>query len=30
VQSAQVENGKLVVTFNQDLGKLVPAGMLGK
>ncbi|WP_314403738.1 DUF1439 domain-containing protein [Stenotrophomonas rhizophila] len=30
VQSAQVENGKLVVTFNQDLGTLVPAGMLGK
>lgn len=30
VQSAQVENGKLVVTFNQDLGELVPAGMLGK
>lgn len=30
VQTAQVENGKLVVTFNQDLGKLVPAGMLGK
>jgi hypothetical protein len=30
VQSAQVENGKLVVTFNQDLGKLVPAGMLGR
>ncbi len=30
VQSAQVENGKLVVTFNQDLGKLVPTGMLGK
>ncbi len=30
VQSAQVENGKLVVTFNQDLGKLGPAGMLGK
>jgi len=30
VQSAQVENGKLVVTFNQDIGKLVPAGMLGK
>jgi len=30
VQSAQVENGKLVVTFNQDLGKLVPAGVLGK
>lgn len=30
VQSAQVENGKLVVTFNQDLGKLIPAGMLGR
>jgi len=30
VQSAQVENGKLVVTFNQDLGALVPAGVLGK
>jgi len=28
VQSAQVENGKLVVTFNQDLGALVPAGLL--
>ena len=30
VQSAQVENGKLVVTFNQDLGALVPAGVLGR
>lgn len=30
VQSAQVENGKLVVTFNQDLGALVPAGLLGR
>ena len=30
VQSAQVENGKLVVTFNQDLGSLVPAGLLGR
>lgn len=30
VQSAQVKDGKLVVTFNQDLGKLVPAGLLGK
>lgn len=30
VQSAQVENGKLVVTFNQDLGALVPAGLLIK
>ncbi len=30
VQSAQVENGKLVVTFNQDLGALVPAGLLSK
>lgn len=29
VQSAQVENGKLVLTFNQDLGALVPAGVLG-
>jgi hypothetical protein len=29
VQSAQVKNGKLVVTFNQNLGNLVPAGMLG-
>jgi len=25
-----VENGKLVVTFNQDLGALVPAGLLSK
>jgi len=25
-----VQNGKLVVTFNQDLGKLVPAGVLGR
>jgi hypothetical protein len=30
VQSAQVQNGKLVVTFNRDLGTLVPAGVLGK
>ena len=30
VQSAQVKNGKLVVTFNQNLGNLVPAGLLGK
>jgi len=30
VQSAQVQNGKLVVTFNQDLGTLVPAGVLGR
>ena len=30
VQSAQVENGKLVVTFNQDLGQLIPAGVLGR
>ncbi|KAF1055310.1 MAG: hypothetical protein GAK43_00103 [Stenotrophomonas maltophilia] len=30
VQSAQVKDGKLVVTFNQDLGKMVPAGILGK
>ncbi|WP_312710665.1 DUF1439 domain-containing protein, partial [Stenotrophomonas sp.] len=30
VQSAQVENGKLVVTFNQDLGKLIPAAVLGR
>jgi len=30
VQSAQVKNGKLVVTFNQNLGNLVPAGVLGK
>ncbi|WP_312326210.1 DUF1439 domain-containing protein [Stenotrophomonas sp.] len=30
VQSAQVQNGRLVVTFNQDLGAMVPAGVLGK
>ena len=30
VQTAQVKNGKLVVTFNQNLGNLVPAGLLGK
>lgn len=30
VQAAQVKNGKLVVTFNQNLGNLVPAGLLGK
>lgn len=30
VQSAQVQNGKLVVTFNQDLGSVVPAGVLGR
>ena len=30
VQSAQVKNGKLVVTFNQDLGSLVSAGVFGK
>ncbi|WNH51210.1 DUF1439 domain-containing protein [Stenotrophomonas oahuensis] len=29
VQSAQVRDGKLVVTFNQSLGSIVPAGMLG-
>jgi hypothetical protein len=29
VQSAEVRGGKLVVTFNQDLGGLVPAGALG-
>ncbi|MXV08833.1 MULTISPECIES: DUF1439 domain-containing protein [Xanthomonas] len=28
IQSAGVENGTLVVRFNQDIGKLVPAGML--
>ncbi|WP_295943723.1 DUF1439 domain-containing protein [uncultured Xanthomonas sp.] len=28
IQSAGVENGSLVVRFNQDIGKLVPAGML--
>lgn len=29
VQSAQVKDGRLVVTFNQDLGTMIPAGMLG-
>ena len=29
VQSAAVENGRLVVKFNQDLGSLVPQGFLG-
>jgi hypothetical protein len=29
VQSAQVNNGRLQVTFNQDLGTMVPAGLLG-
>lgn len=29
VQSAQVSNGRLVVTFNQDLGAMIPAGVLG-
>ena len=29
VQSAQVKNGRLQVTFNQDLGTMVPAGLLG-
>ncbi|UYC10747.1 DUF1439 domain-containing protein [Xanthomonas sp. CFBP 8445] len=28
IQSAGVENGALVVRFNQDISKLVPAGML--
>jgi len=28
VQSAQVKDGRLQVTFNQDLGALVPAGVL--
>ncbi|MDR6674019.1 hypothetical protein J2Y70_002641 [Xanthomonas translucens] len=28
IESAAVENGKLVVHFNQDIGKLVPAGAL--
>ncbi len=28
VQSAQVKDGRLQVTFNQDLGTLVPAGLL--
>lgn len=30
VQSAQVKNGRLQVTFNQDLGTMVPPGLLGK
>jgi len=30
VESAQVQNGKLVVTFNQNLDNLVPTGVLGK
>ena len=29
VQSAQVKNGRLQVTFNQDLGTMVPPGLLG-
>jgi len=29
VQSAQVKNGRLVVTFNQDLGSMIPPGVLG-
>ncbi len=29
VQSAQVKDGRLQVTFNQELGALVPAGLLG-
>ncbi len=29
VQSAQVKNGRLVVTFNQDIGAMVPASLLG-
>ncbi|MEN5426116.1 DUF1439 domain-containing protein [Stenotrophomonas pennii] len=29
VQSAQVNNGRLQVTFNQDLGTMVPPGLLG-
>lgn len=29
VQSAEVKDGQLRVTFNQDLGTLVPAGLLG-
>jgi hypothetical protein len=28
IESAAVENGKLVVHFNQDIGKLLPAGVL--
>ncbi len=30
VQSAQVKDGRLQVTFNQDLGTMVPAGLLGR
>jgi len=30
VQSAQVKDGRLVVTFNQDLGAVVPPGLLGR
>ncbi|MBA8681818.1 DUF1439 domain-containing protein [Stenotrophomonas tumulicola] len=30
VQSAQVKDGRLQVTFNQDLGTMIPAGLLGK
>lgn len=30
VQSAQVRDGRLQVTFNQDLGSMLPAGVLGK
>ncbi|MBJ7516540.1 MAG: DUF1439 domain-containing protein [Stenotrophomonas sp.] len=30
VQSAQVKNGRMQVTFNQDLGTMVPPGLLGK
>jgi len=30
VQSAQVQNGRVVLTFNQDIGALVPAGLLGR
>lgn len=29
VQSAQVKDGRLVVTFNQDIGAMVPASLLG-
>ena len=29
VQSAEVKDGRLQVTFNQDLGAMVPAGLLG-
>ena len=30
VQSAQVKDGRLQVTFNQDLETMIPAGILGK